>query len=172
MICPQCGTDNRPGARFCARCGALLPVEATVSVPAETVAWTPPSAAAVPPPAPVPEPWSPVGASAPAPVSVPRRFPVLRILSTIYRVLGWIIAVLTALSSLATCIISIAGAGAAASFGEDLGLPIVFGGVMSGVVGGLITLLIGGLFAVSMLSAGEMISLLLAIEENTRAASH
>lgn len=24
MICTQCGNDNRPGARFCTRCGALL----------------------------------------------------------------------------------------------------------------------------------------------------
>ncbi len=24
MICPTCGNDNRPGARFCARCGTLL----------------------------------------------------------------------------------------------------------------------------------------------------
>lgn len=25
MLCPQCGTANAPGARFCARCGAALP---------------------------------------------------------------------------------------------------------------------------------------------------
>ena len=26
MICPSCGTENRPGARFCAGCGAALPL--------------------------------------------------------------------------------------------------------------------------------------------------
>ena len=28
MICPSCGTSNRPGARFCAKCGAPLHEEA------------------------------------------------------------------------------------------------------------------------------------------------
>jgi len=37
MICPNCGTDNRPGARFCAKCGA--------SLISETVAWSPPTPA-------------------------------------------------------------------------------------------------------------------------------
>lgn len=40
MFCPECGTDNRPEARFCARCGATLSEQ--------PVAWTPPS----PPPSP------------------------------------------------------------------------------------------------------------------------
>lgn len=29
MICPTCGTENRPGTRFCAQCGAPLEEEAT-----------------------------------------------------------------------------------------------------------------------------------------------
>lgn len=41
MLCPTCGNDNRPGARFCNRCGAVLP-----GVPA-------------PPPAPPPSPEVP-----------------------------------------------------------------------------------------------------------------
>lgn len=32
MICPTCGNENRPGARFCSRCGALLQ-EATPAWP-------------------------------------------------------------------------------------------------------------------------------------------
>lgn len=28
MLCPQCGYENRPGARFCRGCGAALPAEA------------------------------------------------------------------------------------------------------------------------------------------------
>lgn len=28
VLCQQCGTENRPGARFCTKCGALLPAQA------------------------------------------------------------------------------------------------------------------------------------------------
>lgn len=51
MICPKCGNENRPGARFCSRCGALLQ-EATP-------AW--------PPPQPPPQPPSTTQPAAPPP---------------------------------------------------------------------------------------------------------
>ncbi|MFN3762117.1 MAG: zinc-ribbon domain-containing protein, partial [Anaerolineae bacterium] len=61
MICPQCGYENRPDARFCAQCGAPLT--------AGTVAWSPspvePSFS-IPPPPPPPSPVIP----APGPVVV------------------------------------------------------------------------------------------------------
>lgn len=33
MICPTCGNSNRPGARFCAHCGAALPTEPEIRRP-------------------------------------------------------------------------------------------------------------------------------------------
>ena len=49
MICPKCGNENRPGARFCSRCGALLQ-EATPAWPPQQ--QPPPSTTqpAAPPP--------------------------------------------------------------------------------------------------------------------------
>jgi len=59
MICPSCGNENRPGARFCSRCGASLPAvyppesSQQQPLPAEQPAapspsWQPPPAAAWP----------------------------------------------------------------------------------------------------------------------------
>ena len=157
MICPNCGTDNRPGARFCAKCGA--------SLISETVAWSPPTPApdfsaipSAPPPASFPPPA--------APVTVGKRYPILRALSVVYKVLGGIVAGLTVLGALGVCIVGIAGGAAMGNFGRDLGLPIT--GVLSGLVTGLVVLLYGGFAAVTLFGAGEMISAFLSIEENTR----
>jgi len=43
MHCPQCGQENPPSARFCSRCGALLPVPTEQSHPT-----TPPATEALP----------------------------------------------------------------------------------------------------------------------------
>jgi len=157
MICPNCGTDNRPGARFCAKCGA--------SLISETVAWSPPT------PAPdfsaAPSASPPISFSPPAaPVTVEKRYPVLRVLSVVYKVLGGIVAGLTVLGALAACIGGIAGGAMMGDFGQDLGLPI--GGVVGGLVAGLVILLYGGIAAVTLFGAGEAVSAFLSIEENTR----
>lgn len=47
MICPSCGTDNRPGARFCAQCGAPLHEKAP---PGQIALQAIPSPAYQPPP--------------------------------------------------------------------------------------------------------------------------
>jgi len=157
MICPNCGTDNRPGARFCAKCGA--------SLISETVAWSPPTPApdfSAAPSAPPPVSFSPPI----TPVTVEKRYPVLRVLSVVYKVLGGIVAGLTVLGVLAACIGGIAGGAALRNFGEDLGLPI--GGVVGGVVSSLFILLYGGTGAVTLFGAGEAVSAFLSIEENTR----
>lgn len=189
MICPQCGTDNRPGARFCARCGAVLPSEEEAFGSMETVSWASFSPqASVSPPAPkpwtpsppqadippvAPESWTPSDVGTPARAPVARRFPLLRIISTVYKVIGGIIAALTVLGTLGICILSIGAGGLAIGEVEkNLGLPVAFSSAVSGVVFGLINLLLGGIVALAFWAGGEFISLLLAIEENTRSASH
>jgi hypothetical protein len=99
-------------------------------------------------------------------VTVEKRYPVLRVLSVVYKVLGGIVAGLTVLGTLGVCIAGIAGGAALGNFGRDLGLPIA--GVLSGLVTGLVVLLYGGFAAVTLFGAGEMISAFLSIEENTR----
>lgn len=161
MICPECGTDNRPGARFCAKCGANLPTE--------TVAWTPPPPAepafTTPPPLP-----SPIPAPIPAePVAVQKRYPILRVLSVIYKVLGGIVAALTILGAIGFCIAGIAGGAALGDLGRELGTPMPgIGGAAGGIIGGLTLLLYGGFIAITLYALGEVVSLFISIEENIR----
>ncbi len=157
MICPNCGTENRPGARFCVQCGAALP--------AETEARTPPPAepafAVPPPPPPYPIP------SGPTPVE--KRYPILRTLSVIYKVLGGIAGALTLLASIGACIAAIAGGRIFGEMGRQLGIPVPdLGGVVGGVIMGLISILYGGFAALTLYGAGELINLFVSMEEHIR----
>jgi hypothetical protein len=69
MQCPYCGNQNRPGVKFCARCGKPLPQQ---PVAAPSPAYQPPPA---PPPAAVPPAYQPPPAP-PSPVPVPPPSPV------------------------------------------------------------------------------------------------
>jgi len=99
-------------------------------------------------------------------VTVGKRYPILRALSVVYKVLGGIVAGLTVLGVLGACIGGIAGGAALGDFERDLGLPIT--GVLSGLVAGLVILLYGGIAAVTLFGAGEAVSAFLSIEEHTR----
>ncbi len=158
MICPNCGTDNRPGARFCAKCGAPLT--------AETVAWSPPAAEpAFPAPPPPPPPVIP----APRPVAVEKRYPILRVLSVIYKVLGGIVAALTILGAIGICIAGVAGGAALGNLERELGTPMPgMGGIAGGIIGSLILLLYGGFIALALYAFGELLSLFISMEENIR----
>jgi len=156
MICPNCGTENRPGARFCAQCGAALPAEVAARAPSPVE-----PAFAVPPPPPSPIPAGPV--------PVERRYPILRTLSVIYKVLGGIAGALTLLVSIGTCIAAIAGGAMFGEMGRQLGIQIPgMGGVVGGVILGLISLLYGGFAALTLYGAGEMINLFISMEEHLR----
>ncbi len=160
MICPQCGTENRPGARFCAQCGAPLT--------AETVAWSPSPAEpafSVPPPPPPPSPVI----RAPGPAAVEKRYPILRVLSVIYKVLGGIVAAFTILGVIGSCIVGIAGGTALGELERELGTPLPgIGGMLGGIIAGLIILLYGGFAALFLYAFGELISLFISMEENIR----
>jgi len=105
--------------------------------------------------------------------SVPRRFPVLRILSTVYKVIGIIIAGVTLLTALGSCILQVAGSAVIIGLERDLGisLPVAGGGIIVALILSLIILLIGALYAALIYGVGELISLFLAVEENTRLAA-
>lgn len=133
MICPNCGTDNCPGARFCAKCGT--------SLIAETVAWTPPSPAdslypSVPPQPPAPS----LSPPPPEPTQVEKRYPFLRATSVIYKILGGVTAafILLLFSALGSC-----GSGFAGStFGDSGYLNLTPGltGTIDGLISGLFIL--------------------------------
>lgn len=92
------------------------------------------------------------------------RYPVLRIVATIYKVVGIILALLTVLGA---CSAPFMGG----SFFNQAGLGREMGGL--GIIGGLVTgfiiLLYGGFSALFLYAAGEVLVLLTDLEANTRA---
>ncbi len=101
-----------------------------------------------------------------------KRFRALRIIGTIYKVLGYIFAVATILTALALCATSVLGGAAMENFGREFGTDMGFGGLFSGLLGGLMlglgALLYGGLMTLTFLAMGEGVYLLISLEEHTR----
>lgn len=100
------------------------------------------------------------------------RYSALRIIGTIYKILGGVLAVLTLLSILGICATSFLGGAAFESIQQEFGGDISGFGLLGSVVAGIVTILFvlvtsGGL-AVTFYAIGEGIFLLIALEENTR----
>jgi predicted lipid-binding transport protein (Tim44 family) len=103
-----------------------------------------------------------------------KRYGALRVIGTVYKVLGVIMAVLTVLAALGICLSSMAG-GAALSrldrFDPGWGGMRMAGGLAGGLIVGLFTLLYGLGLAIGLYGLGEGLFLMLALEENTRATA-
>ena len=101
-----------------------------------------------------------------------RRYHALRTIATIYRVLGYIVAVVTILAILAICGLSVIGGTAFQSVSQDMGINSrasgIAGSIFGGLIGSLVVLLYGGVMAISLIAFGEGIYLLISMEENTR----
>ncbi|MGA9190388.1 MAG: hypothetical protein WBZ24_01525 [Anaerolineales bacterium] len=100
------------------------------------------------------------------------QFRALRIVGTIYKILGGIAGILTILLVIGICGTSFLGGAALGSaaqqFGNNGGLGGMFGGVVGGLIASVVAILYGGGIAVTLFAFGEGIYLLLALEENTR----
>ncbi len=105
-----------------------------------------------------------------------KRFKILRIVGTVYKVVGIIIAVITLLSALGFCGMSVLGGGAMERVlstlpgntqGQGQGFGLL-GGVVGGMLFSLVIILSGGIYAVTTYALGEAVYLLIALEENTR----
>ncbi len=98
-----------------------------------------------------------------------KRFTALRLIGTIYKVLGAIVALLTLLVFLSLCALPFTlGARGALRPGPAF-VPAV--GPAESLAVGLAALLYGGVTALTLFGLGEGVDLLLAIEENTRATA-
>lgn len=101
-----------------------------------------------------------------------KRYTALRVIGTFYKVLGGIVGILTLFLLLAVCLGSVLGGTAASGLGRELGrnfpLARLLGGAAGGLLAGLAVLLYGGGVAVTLYGMGELVYLLLALEENTR----
>lgn len=91
-----------------------------------------------------------------------KRFGVLRVLASILKVLGIVVAVFAVLGGLGTLIVSIAGGDLWSSFGYDAN-----SGFLVGLVGSFGIVVFGVLYAVVLYAYGELLMLFLAMEDNT-----
>lgn len=103
-----------------------------------------------------------------------KRYRALRIVGTLYKILGGIVLVVAIVSAIGICLAGILGGQALADFNRDFGTGLntvgAFGGVVGGIVSGLAFLIGGGIGGLTLFATGEAIYLLIDIEENTRAS--
>ena len=91
-----------------------------------------------------------------------KRFGVLRVLSSILKILGIVTAALAVLGGLITFVISFAGGDMFSAMGID-----TTGGVLAGLMLAFGIIVIGALYALFLYGYGELLMLLISMEENT-----
>ncbi len=100
------------------------------------------------------------------------RYHALRTIGSIFRVVGYIVLVFTILAALAVCGISVISGTALESASSQLGLNTsgtgFLGGLFGGLIAGFLVILYGGMIALGLVASGELIYLLIGVEENTR----
>lgn len=100
-------------------------------------------------------------------MTVPKRFGVLRFFGTLLKVIAWIVLVLSVLGAIGVVV-------AGSAFGLTGWLPPSMGesfaslGTSSGIIVGLMMLILGLLYFLVLYVAGETLHLQVAVEENTR----
>jgi hypothetical protein len=101
-----------------------------------------------------------------------QRFHALRTIGSIFRIVGYITLVLTVIAALAFCGLTVVGGSIFQSASNSLGFNSSGGGFITalfgGLIGGFAVLLYGGFISLMTIAMGELIYLLIGIEENTR----
>jgi hypothetical protein len=104
-----------------------------------------------------------------------RKFRVLRLIGSIYKILGIISAVLTLILALGICLVSLLGGAMMDQVQRELGRTMGPLGMVGGAAGGAIVaafvVIYGAVMTLFLYGAGEGIYLLLALEENTRSTA-
>jgi len=99
-----------------------------------------------------------------------KRYKALRTIGSIYKILGGIAGVLTVLSMIAFCGMSVFGGAMFDMFNSNGpgGMPGMFSGALGGIFMALGALVTGGAASVTLYAMGEGVYLLIDLEENTR----
>jgi len=104
-----------------------------------------------------------------------KRYKVLRFIGSLYKVMGAALAIFTILGAIGSCLISIFSGSVMdsmmRSYSDYPGFSGLFSGVLGGVIAGFFLLLYGGISAALLYAFGELIFLLIDIEENTRSVA-
>ncbi len=93
-----------------------------------------------------------------------KRFTVLRTISVLLKIIAWVVAVLTIIGFL----VMLVGGAALSQLGSHYGAPCLLG-PLGGVAMAFYILVLGAIWFISLLAGAELILVILAIEENTRA---
>jgi hypothetical protein len=91
-----------------------------------------------------------------------KRFGVLRVLSSILKILGIVVAALAVLGGLIAFVMSFAGGDIFQSMGIDS-----TGGVLAGLMSAIMIVIVGAMYALFLYGYGELLMLLISMEENT-----
>jgi len=107
---------------------------------------------------------------------VNRKFSVLRLIGSVYKILGIVSGVLTLIAALGICLMSFLGGALVDQFQREVGgmtgsAFALLGGAAGGVIAAGFVLIYGAVMTLVLYGAGEGIYLLLALEENTRATA-
>ena len=94
-----------------------------------------------------------------------KRFGLLRVIAVIFKVIGVIVAAATLLAALFTLVMSVGGGNVWEMVGVDAST-----GLFAAILAAIIEVVVGALLALMLYGAGELITLLLDVEENTRSA--
>ena len=99
-----------------------------------------------------------------------KRYGALRFIGTIYKLIGIIVMLLSVLLALGACAGVLVGGAAFRETAAQSGVPIL-GSLIGGIIVAVFGLLYGGAIGLTLFAAGDFISLLLALEENTRSTA-
>jgi hypothetical protein len=101
---------------------------------------------------------------------VEKKFKILRIVAFVWKIVAWVILVISVLGGCGSLVMSLMAGNQLARQTSTLGL-----GMLSGAVGGIIiavvAILVGLFYFISLYAVAEMIDVALALEENTRATA-
>jgi hypothetical protein len=95
-----------------------------------------------------------------------RQFTALRVLGTIFKILGWLSLIVGLLAAIATLVFGFA-------LTSQFGIPgIDIGGPLAGIAGFIVAVVVAILYFLLFYAMGEAIYLFLCIEENTRRTAY
>jgi len=99
-----------------------------------------------------------------------KKYSALRTIATILKILGIISLVLTILGALAACLISFSVGSVFNEITRDLYGYSSYdsASIIGGIIGGVVIILIGGLYSLIIYGGGELIYVLIDVEQNTR----
>lgn len=97
-----------------------------------------------------------------------KKFKILRIVAFIWKIAAWVILVLSVLGGCAALVMALTAGNQLARQSSALGLGPL-GGAAGGIIIAILALLVGVFYFISLYAVAEMIDVVLALEENTRA---